>query len=214
MSGTSQIYIPKSHLFGQEPALFASALGTSRRYLEFGTGGSTLMAIRLRVSTMVAVESDPAWIDALRGHPEIAGAIDDGRLGLVHGDVGPVAPLGYPRDYASGTQDKVLWPNYIQAGWQEVSKRGYVPDLVYVDGRFRVGCCLSVVLACKDYVPVGQAPQVLVHDIADDRPYYEPIFRFFDVVEAVNTLRLLRIKADTSTLDAFALLMDYQFDPR
>jgi hypothetical protein len=214
MSGIPHVHIGDPHLFGQEPALFASALGTSRRYLEFGTGGSTLLAIRQGIGAMVAVESDPAWIDALRKHPEIVGAIGDGKLGLVHGDVGPVAPLGYPRDYASGTQDKVLWPNYIRAGWQEVSKRGYVPDLVYVDGRFRVGCCLSVVLACKDYVPVGQAPQVLVHDIAEDRPHYEPIFRFFDVVEAVNTLRLLRIKADASTLDAFALLMDYQFDPR
>lgn len=214
MSGTPHVRIGDPHLFGQEPTLFASALGTSRRYLEFGTGGSTLSALRLGVSVMVAVESDPAWIDALRKHPEIVGAIGDGKLGLVHGDVGPVAPLGYPRDYASGTQEKALWPNYIRAGWQEVSKRGYVPDLVYVDDRFRVGCCLSVVLACKDYVPVGQAPQVLVHDIADDRPYYEPIFRFFDVVEAVDTLRLLRIKADASTLDAFALLMEYQFDPR
>lgn len=214
MSGTSHVHIGSPHLFGQEPALFASALGTSRRYLEFGTGGSTLSAIRQGIKVMVAVESDPAWIDTLRKHPEIVEAVGDGKLGLVHGDVGPVAPLGYPRDYASGTSDKVLWPNYIRAGWQEVSKRGYIPDLVYVDGRFRVGCCLSVVLACKDYVPVGQAPQVLVHDVADDRPHYKPIFKFFDVVEAVNTLYLLRIKADASTLDAFALLMEHQFDPR
>lgn len=214
MSGASHVHIGDPHLFGQEPALFARAIGASRRYLEFGTGGSTLSAIRQGIRAMVAVESDPAWIDALRRHPEVAEAVGTGALGLVHGDVGPVAPLGYPRDHASGTPDKVHWPNYIRAGWQEVSKRGYVPDLVYVDGRFRVGCCLSVVLACKDYVPVGQAPRVLVHDIAGDRPHYEPIFRFFDVVEAVNTLHLLRIKADASTLDAFALLMEYQFDPR
>lgn len=132
----------------------------------------------------------------------------------MHGDIGPVVPLGYPRDYASGTLDKVFWPNYIQAGWQEVSKQGYVPDLVYVDGRFRVGCCLGVVLACKEYVSVGQAPQVLVHDIADDRPHYQPMFRFFDVVEAVNTLRLLRIKPDASTSDAMTFLLSYQFGPR
>lgn len=89
-----------------------------------------------------------------------------------------------------------------------------MPDLVYVDGRFRVGCCLSVVLACKDRVPAGQAPLVLVHDVADDRPQYEPIFRFFEVVEAVNTLRLLRIRADASMVEAVALFMEYQFDPR
>ena len=163
---------------------------------------------------MVAVESDPAWISALRNHPEVVEAIGDGKLSLVHGNIGPVGSFGYPRDYGSETLDKVLWPNYIQAGWQEVSRRGYVPDLVYVDGRFRVGCCLSVVLACKEYIPVGQAPQVLVHDIAGDRPHYEPLFRFFDVVEAVNTLRLLRIKADASISDAVALLLNYQFDPR
>lgn len=214
MADAPYVHIGDPHLFDQEPALFASALGASRRYLEFGTGGSTLSAIRQGVEVMVAVESDPAWVDALRQHPEIAEAIGDGKLGLVHGDIGPVASLGYPRDYASGAPDKVLWPNYIRAGWQEVSRRRFVPDLVYVDGRFRVGCCLSVVLACKEYVPVGQAPQVLVHDIADDRRHYEPIFRFFDVVEAVNTLRLLRIKADASMSDALALLLNYQFDPR
>ncbi len=214
MSGASHMHIGNPHLFDQEPALFASALGTSRRYLEFGAGGSTLSAVRQGIGMMVAVESDPAWIDTLRQHPEVIEAVGHGKLSLVHGDVGPVAPLGYPHDHASGMPDKAPWPNYIRAGWQEVSKRGYVPDLVYVDGRFRVGCCLSVVLACKDYVPAGQAPQVLVHDITDDRPHYEPIFRFFDVIEAVNTLHLLQIKVNASTLDALALLMDYQFDPR
>ena len=214
MSGAPHVHIGDPHLFDQEPALFARALSMSLRYLEFGTGGSTLAAIRQGIRSMVAVESDPAWLDALREHPEVAEAVDDGKLVLVHGNVGPVASLGYPHDHASETPDRALWPNYIRAGWQEVSKRGYIPDLVYVDGRFRVGCCLSVVLACKDHVPVGQAPQVLVHDVADDRPHYGPIFEFFDVVEAVNTLRLLRIKADASTRDALALLMAYQFDPR
>ncbi len=214
MSGTSHVHIGAPHLFDQEPALFARALGASHRYLEFGAGGSTLSAIRQGIGMMVAVESDPAWINALRKHPEVAEAVSDGRLGIVHGNVGPVAPLGYPHDHASEKPDKARWPGYIRAGWQEVSRRGYVPDLVYVDGRFRVGCCLSVVLACKEHAAAGQAPQVLVHDIADDRPHYGPIFKFFDVVEAANTLCLLRIKADASTLDAFALLMEYQFDPR
>ena len=86
-----------------------------------------MAVIREGVGAMVAVESDPVWIEALRRHPEVAGAVDAGRLGLVHGDVGPVGPLGCPRDHGSEAPDRGAWPNYIRAGWRETSRRGMCP---------------------------------------------------------------------------------------
>jgi hypothetical protein len=65
------------------------------RYLEFGSGGSTLMAVRAHIKTIVSVESDPQWAAAVRSDPEIAPRIDDCSAVVLHADIGPV--LGLPR---------------------------------------------------------------------------------------------------------------------
>jgi hypothetical protein len=87
-------------------------------------------------------------------------------------------------------------------------------DLVFVDGRFRVACCLSVILLAASDPGLTRSLQVLLHDVGPDRPYYEEVFRFFDVVESVNTLRAMRIKPDVACSQVMSVLLRRQFDQR
>lgn len=173
------------------------------RYLEFGMGGSTLAAVRAGFGSIVAVDSDPRWVSGVASHPEVAHAISAGRVRLLHGDIGPVGPWGMP----AGEQDRARWPAYTQAGWAAATK----PDLVFVDGRFRVACCLSVALACPD--PVS-APRVLMHDMGEVRPHYAPVLEVFDIAERAETLFLLTLKAGLSQARVLNTFLGHQFDPR
>lgn len=208
------VHIGDPHLFDGERAIFDQALSKAKGYLEFGTGGSTLAAIRCGTESIVAVESDPAWVAGVHSHPEIMPRLADGTLSVLHADIGPVAALGYPEGYPQVSNHRELWPRYLSTAWAEISRRGYAPDLIYVDGRFRVACCLSIVVACKHQMGVGCQPSVMVHDINEDRPHYQEIFRFFDVHQSVNTLRVMHMKPEASVLEAMSLMLEYQFDPK
>ena len=146
--------------------------GGHRRYLEFGVGGSTLMATRSGLQSVVAVDLDPHWVDAVTKHPEIDAAIRGGRADIRHADIGPVTQWGYPRDLGHIQ----CWPTYIATAWDAWSERNEMPDLIFVDGRFRVACCLSVVLVAASGSHPTDDLRVLLHDVGPDRPYYDEVF--------------------------------------
>lgn len=181
-----------------------------RRYLEFGLGGSTLMAIRHGAETIVAVDSDPGWVASVREHPEVAPLMAAGAAAVLHADIGPIGPWGAPKNRSRID----CWPNYVRLPWAEWGRRGGLPDLVYVDGRFRVACCLSVALAAAENRDTGPGPLVLLHDVRDDRPYYGEVFEFFEAVDGVNTLRVLRARSGVPASGILAKLLEHQFDYR
>ena len=83
-----------------------------------------------------------------------------------------------------------------------------MPDLIFVDGRFRVACCLSVILlaawARTDPKIYGCYCMMSVRIVR----YYDEVFEFFDVVESVNTLRVMKIKPDISGSRAMSDVSD------
>jgi hypothetical protein len=185
----------------------AAELARTRRYFEFGMGGSSLMAVRAGVREMVSVDSDPQWVEAVRQHREIAPRAADGSVSLLHADIGPVTDWGRPAD-RSGLRK---WSAYLSAGWAEWARRDAMPDLVFVDGRFRVACCLSVAVACAR-LPADAYPRLLMHDVDDRRAYYRDALELFEQVETVDTLLVLRPRADRSPAFALSRLLERQFD--
>jgi hypothetical protein len=106
----------------------------------------------------------------------------------------------------------LLWPNYIGAPWAEWQRRGTFPELVLVDGRFRVASCLSVAVARSLLGHADSNPLVVLHDVVPSRPQYQSVFQYFDIVESVHTLRVMRISASTDPVRALLQLMRSQFD--
>jgi hypothetical protein len=172
----------------EERQLFERILASGRRrYAEFGTGGSTLLAARQGFEMMVGVESDPAWAAMVREDEEVAAVIAAGRASILHADIGPVGAWGSPVN-----RDAVRpWPGYIARMWEEWDRLGSVPDLILVDGRFRVACCLSAALMAAANRGRHPAPLVLIHDVGERRPNYDRALDFFHVEEQAGSLRVM-----------------------
>jgi hypothetical protein len=59
MESTQKVLeIGPPHFFGSELDLFEDSLKGVQQYLEFGIGGSTLVAVRLGLPSIVAIDSD------------------------------------------------------------------------------------------------------------------------------------------------------------
>jgi hypothetical protein len=173
------------HMSEAELALFRQVLAEGhRRYAEFGTGGSTLEAVRQGFDAVVAVDSDRNWVSALRSHAELRPAIREGRLNILHGQIGPTGAWGGP----VGTDSMKLWPNYVATQWKAWAERGDTPDLLFVDGRFRVACALSALLACP-----AAPPRLMMHDMVEHRLRgYGAVLEFYDVEAKAASLWVLR----------------------
>jgi hypothetical protein len=190
-----------------ELALFNRALTTCTGYFEFGMGGSSLLAVRAAIPAIVLLDSDRAWVDTVRNHPDIAAYAATGRISLLHADIGPVRDWGNPVDRSEITR----WHAYLATGWAEWARREQNPDLVFIDGRFRIACAYSVVLACGGghaFLP----PRVMIHDFNDERPQYRQILDCFDIETQVDSLCLLQLRPRVALTDVLARLLRQQFD--
>jgi len=154
--------------------------------LEFGCGGSTVVAAR-QVRRIVSVDSDPAWLAKVQA--DVAREVVE--FTPFHVDIGPVAEWGYPAD-ESRIRD---WPHYHTDIWRNVQGS---PDAVLIDGRFRVACLLQAIIHCKPECVF------LFHDF-QDRPHYHGVLRHVDVLARVDTLAVMRAKQQ---VDGTAVLHD------
>jgi hypothetical protein len=191
----------------KEIACLEGHLARSQSYVEFGCGGSTLLAVRSPVKMIWSVENDPAWIERIRRHPEIAAAEREGRLVLWPVDLGPTKAYGYPatpwwRLYQSAHRDK--WPSYYESIWSEADAAA--ADLFLVDGRFRVASALAVASHCRDQA------KVLVHDFKG-RHEYGAILEVYDKVRQVRSLAVLRRKPDANAERIGALMSKFRYRP-
>jgi cellulose biosynthesis protein BcsQ len=168
----------KPRMTDREIEAFCSAISGKQFYLEFGTGGSTLLATRNIRGGVVSVESDRAWIDKLKENDEIAAAFTKGKLAFIPIDVGPVGAWGVPLTEANMRN----WPKYYSEVWRS---RPSDFDVIFIDGRFRVACALMTAACCVD------SALIMIHDYTY-RFGYTTIEKYFDTVEVIETLVILR----------------------
>jgi len=184
-----------------EVAVLRECFSKAASLVEFGSGGSTLLAVRsTSLRRIWSVESDPAWLARLRGEADIVGAERDGRLTLVHADIGAVGPFGYPVDEAR----RATWPGYHQDVWRDPAT--LETDLVLVDGRFRVACALQAVARCRPHTVI------LFHDFWNRTPYH-PLLAFTDWLGSCDSLAILRRKPAIDEAQQQAMLQAHRFIP-
>ncbi|MGB3712004.1 MAG: hypothetical protein WA985_09970 [Erythrobacter sp.] len=112
-------------------ARFNTELKRASRYLEYGSGGTTVMADRIGIPTR-SVESDPVYARAVKSR------LQNENVRQIVVDFGMTRSQGYPlrpspakgRAYASAP----------------FARHEPFPDLVLVDGRYRAACALECAL--------------------------------------------------------------------
>jgi hypothetical protein len=139
----------------EEAALFLSFVRNSRDYVEFGTGGSTVLASKHVKNSILSVDSSRQWLDQVKS----ACASCQTKPELTFIDIGPTGDWGFPTDAST----KARWPDYHSAVWKIPHSDS--ADLYLVDGRFRVACFAQIVLHCHPNAIIG------FHDFSS-RPNY------------------------------------------
>ena len=144
---------PQLTLPAAEAERLVEAYRAAQVILEYGSGGSTVLASELSGKRVFSVESDKGWADMMQGwlaqNPPAAGT----QVDVIWSNVGPTGDWGRP-------VDDTAWRHYAEyplAIWQQDD---FVqPDVVLVDGRFRPGCAMAtafctakpVVMLVDDY---------------------------------------------------------------
>jgi len=126
-----------------EAAFVRRVYGQAGAILEYGSGGSTVLAAELG-KHVVSVESDKAWAARLTDH--LASISDKAKVH--HADIGPTGAWGAP----ARARDFRKFHTYALSVWDRPDFQE--PDLVLIDGRFRASCLVAVMLRTKKPVTV------------------------------------------------------------
>lgn len=136
--------------------------------LEYGSGGSTVLASEMAGKTVYSVESDPEWCQMMQGYFDHAGTTSE--VILHYANVGPVGKWGRPKTDAKWAR----YHRYPNSVWDLDGFKA--PDLVLVDGRFRTACVMTTLLRTEK-------PVTLLFDDYVGRKQYQRIERFVEPVE-------------------------------
>jgi hypothetical protein len=121
--------------------------------------------------------------------------MDPARADLHHVDLGPVGEWGRPTSYAR----RERFGDYFEYIWQ--GERA--PDVVLIDGRFRVACFLTSVLR--------SAPETsLIFDDYVNRPYYHIVEEILPRREVCGRQALFVTDGGMNKSDAQALLEQFR----
>lgn len=174
------------HMTASEIQLYEKYLSNTRKYIEFGAGGSTVFACSFsNIMELHSVESDAAWLDILAKDAIVQKALGEKRLFLHHANIGPIKKYGNPKDIRLIHQ----WPYYFLGVWERLPSDA---DFILVDGRFRVACALFSLLMCEKPFVLG------VHDYSH-RPFYHVLEVYYDKVACEDSFAIFnpKLKIDT-----------------
>ena len=143
----------------EETAFLRRRLRRARRYLEFGGGGSTLLALAGNVPLVMTVESDAR----LAGYLESLATPSASKFICQVPQIDEISAWGFPVHEGDFTE---LGRAYALAadGFSEF-------DTILIDGRFRVACALAVA------ANITTKTTLMVDDYGD-REHYKVLERF------------------------------------
>lgn len=188
----------KPYLDNRDLPLFEKYYNKCNILLEYGSGGSTYYAATEcnNLKHIYVVEGDSGWIKKLK---ETIPIENQSKITFIDMklDCKPNS-FGYPSTNCS--KDSQL--NYsLQV------KPEYNCDLIFIDGRFRVSCCLN----CYDNI--SDECMILFDDFLD-RPHYHIVLNFFEIIEKGNGRMVVLKKKENIDREALKNAIEkYQLVP-
>jgi len=178
---------------------FLELLATAAAYLEFGAGGSTVLAAMHGVR-FVSVESDRSFLKAVRRKIQSIGKLDPAKQTYITADIGLTEAWGAPVLKRASPPRVKRWRRYPAAPWALMQTLPG-PYLVLVDGRFRVACALSAAKFLN-----GKPGQILIDDYVG-RDHYKVVERYLELTRSCGRMALFTPRPD---IDAAALDADIE----
>lgn len=181
-------------------AMLKRYLASARHYFEFGAGYSTVFVAGVSaVESVHSVESDINWIHGvLTNIPADLLRKVTFHMVDINGGV-----WSSPRDNSM----RHNFPGYSQV----IGSVPEQPDVILVDGRFRVACACQAALRVLQATD-GEEAIILIHDYKS-RPHYKVVERFLDVVEAGIELTAFRLAPAASASSIQKIYDKYAYTP-
>ena len=171
------------HFLVNDKKMFYKYLDKATYYLEYGSGGSTYQAcIRNNLKKIISVESDMEWHNKLK---DIVKNIDkNNNIIFKYCDMKTIPNnWGYP-GIDSNLNDWINYSNVIKTIDNNISSK---IDLILIDGRFRVACCLKCYNVINDNC-------LIIFDDFLNRNYYHIVLDYFEIIDKTedNTMVVLK----------------------
>jgi len=159
--------------------MFYKYLDNSTIYFEYGSGGSTYQAsIRNNIQKIYSVESDLEW------HNKLKNLVKSDKINFIYNEMRTKPnTCGHPGKNSTHTE----WKNYSNhlTMLDETEKKSL--DLILIDGRFRVACCLKAFENINDDC-------IIAFDDFFNRPYYHIVLDYYDIIEKTQDDRMVILK--------------------
>lgn len=177
-----------------EAEALRAAYGAAGVVLEYGSGGSTVLAAELAKKRIFSVESDAAWARGMEGwfaaHPPASPVV------LHWVDVGPTKDWGMP------VTDKG-WRKYHHYPLSVWDRADFLhPDVVLVDGRFRPACLLTVLYRIT-------RPVVVLFDDYKGRAVYHSVEKFVKPVALIGRMARFELQPRAFPIEGITRFIDY-----
>ena len=174
---------------------FKASLANAHCFLEYGCGGSTAYAVnKTDLKAVISVDTSLEWLE------KVARSLSGpkGRVLLKHCDLGPVGDWGAP---LNRDRSEHFW-RYMVAPWEIAKKHNLVPDVVLIDGRFRVASFLYSLLSAR-------AGTTILFDDYLDRPQYFVVERFCRLKEQHGRMGVFQVQHEYAVPDIVSAIAEY-----
>jgi hypothetical protein len=164
-------------------------------YFEYGCGTSTYLASNVdNIKKIYSVESDIEWANCIKQK------IKRDNIVYIFNDMDTKPKTwGHPGKTATDVQ-KINYSSHMKNLSKEEQES---IDLVFIDGRFRVACCLKCFDIMKDECSI-------VFDDFLNRPQYHIVLNYFDMVEKCSNTRTVLLRKKQNVCVPHELIKKYE----
>jgi hypothetical protein len=184
----------KLNMTENECNLFVAFITKANTYVEFGCGGSTVLASKHVQDWIISIDSSKEWIEKVKNYCEKP-------IDFIYEDIGPIGSWGTPVDPST----KNRWSNYHTNTWN--IQHSWDADLYFIDGRFRVACFAQICLHCNSNSIIG------FHDFASRQKHYSIVKELGREIASVENLSFF-IPFQTNKKRASDILKEYKHNYR
>jgi len=186
------------HMDAEGLKCFCENISRAKCYLEYGCGGSTAYAANVaKVTSIIAVDTSRQWIESVVS--VLSSAQEN--IFIEHCDLGETGDWGVPK-----TTEKYrnFW-RYVTTPWCTAKQNNLTPDLVLIDGRFRVASFLFSLLSAREGT-------IILFDDYFDRPHYFVVEEFCEVDSRKGRMAVFKAASSFSQVNLATKLMAYSVD--
>jgi hypothetical protein len=174
--------------------LFKKYIEKCNYYFEFGSGSSTNFAYnQSNIKKIITVESDVEWYNKFQN-------INNNKFNIIFVDLKvEKKKLGYPGSN-SKLEDWILYSDSLKNIDKNIQEK---IDLILIDGRFRVACCL------KCHKIINNDCIILFNDFMYRKNYHE-VLNYFSIIDKTIDNSMVALKKKPNLIPSDKLIQKYE----